>query len=384
MRRLRILAAVTLLAGTVIGSESGIAAGVTPEFVGVTSNLTCGTFAGEGQTWFETKLDPGRNGVLAVAPGTITVSGYDGDAFDWSSTFGIDAVYVKGGSHGSNLYRYDLPAESTGDTALGVPNASNNGISHISFCWDADPPPPEQGRIVVEKQTDPDGAEVEFDFTGDLESSLSDGESDFADVDAGTYTVTEAAGDGWTLAAIACDDEDSSGDLGSSTATFEVAEGETVTCVFTNTQDPPPPPPEQGRIVVEKQTTPEGSDQEFQFAGAVVASLGDGEQASAAVDAGTYAVTEAPADGWELAGIACDDEDSSGDVESATATVVVDEGETVTCVFSNTETVVLGTTTTRTLPRTGLGPSAAGGVLLAMAALVGAMAFISRRRSRAG
>jgi hypothetical protein len=41
------------------------------------------------------------------------------------------------GSIQSNLYIYDPPPpEATGDTGLVVPNASNNDISHISFCYD--------------------------------------------------------------------------------------------------------------------------------------------------------------------------------------------------------------------------------------------------------
>lgn len=99
-------------------------------------NLTCGSFA---TGWTETKIDPPREGTITVAGGSITVSNLTDDTFDWSSTIGIDAVFVKGGSSGSSFYRYDPPAESFGDTGLGVPQPSNNGISHISFCWDADP-----------------------------------------------------------------------------------------------------------------------------------------------------------------------------------------------------------------------------------------------------
>lgn len=43
--------------------------------------------------------------------------------------------------------------------------------------------------------------------------------------------------EGWDLTAIECDDTDSTGDLGSATATFQVAAGETVKCSFTNLQE---------------------------------------------------------------------------------------------------------------------------------------------------
>jgi LPXTG-motif cell wall-anchored protein len=75
--------------------------------------------------------------------------------FDWSSTVGIDAVYVKGGSMGSYFYGYqpevagyneDNPgtvvgegAESMGDVDLGTPpygKPGKNPIKKILFCWD--------------------------------------------------------------------------------------------------------------------------------------------------------------------------------------------------------------------------------------------------------
>ena len=63
----------------------------------------------------------------------------DGTYFDWSSTLGIDAVIVKGGSN-ANVYKYDPPAESFGDVDLSSPiNPNNNkpyAISHIEFCYD--------------------------------------------------------------------------------------------------------------------------------------------------------------------------------------------------------------------------------------------------------
>lgn len=40
--------------------------------------------------------------------------------------------------------------------------------------------------------------------------------------------------------------------------------------------------------------------------------------------------------GWELTDIACSDDNSSGDIASASADFVLDAGETVTCVFTST------------------------------------------------
>jgi hypothetical protein len=178
-----------------------------------------------------TKFEPITNGIHMQAGVTITV---DDPFFDWSSSVGIDAVIVKGGST-ANVYTYD---EATGDTGLHAPiNPNTNqpfGLSHIEFCVDEDQPP-EKGRIEIEKKTVPSGDPATFGFTGDITATLGDGQSDGKAVDAGTYTVSETALAGWTLTDITCNDTNST-DAGN-TATFKVEAGETVRCVFTNTKN---------------------------------------------------------------------------------------------------------------------------------------------------
>jgi hypothetical protein len=117
-------------------------------------NPTCSAFAvtfGGGQDWLETKMDPAGNGTITVAGfGTITISNFvqsssgTPGSFDWSSTFGIDAVLVKAGEDKHNLYVYAptaASAESMGDTGLSPQAGTGNGISHISFCYDEDVAP---------------------------------------------------------------------------------------------------------------------------------------------------------------------------------------------------------------------------------------------------
>ena len=58
-----------------------------------------------------------------------------------------------------------------------------------------------------------------------------------ADVDPGTYVVTEDLAPGWRTSAINCSDADSLGDVSARSATIQVASAETVTCTFTNTAD---------------------------------------------------------------------------------------------------------------------------------------------------
>jgi hypothetical protein len=88
-----------------------------------------GTFtfeAGNGELTGGAPSDP-SNSV------TISSAGNPSATFDWTSTLPIDAVFVKGGSVGGNLYVYD-PNEDTGDTGLGTPTGQD--ISHIEFCYD--------------------------------------------------------------------------------------------------------------------------------------------------------------------------------------------------------------------------------------------------------
>jgi Prealbumin-like fold domain len=156
-RRLSWLAVLSLTTAALLAPSASpvLAASVSPIAVSG-GNPTCATFAatyGGGQPWQEVKSDPPGNGTINVAGfGTITVSNFEQSdsgqpgSFDWSSTFGIDAVFVKAGSSKHQLYVYAATAgatESTGDTDLEPQAGSGNGISHISFCFDTavDPTP---------------------------------------------------------------------------------------------------------------------------------------------------------------------------------------------------------------------------------------------------
>jgi hypothetical protein len=126
----------------------------------------------------------------------------------------------------------------------------------------------------------------------------------------------------------------------SNTATVDTTTDESD---LTNNQDTEPTTVVKplGRIVIEKQTLPDGAVDTFDFSGALTGTLGDDETMEGDVASGIYDVTEnlPPASDleshWELDGIVCDDDDSAGDVETATATITVDPGETVKCTFTN-------------------------------------------------
>lgn len=111
---------------------------ITPTFV--SGNPTCQQLGYA----FEAKIDPADPGTVTQTVGslgsiTLTVDG-DDRYFNWTSTFGIDAVIAKGGPN-ANVYAYNPPgAESMGDTGLVSPTNPSNGlpygVSHVSFCYD--------------------------------------------------------------------------------------------------------------------------------------------------------------------------------------------------------------------------------------------------------
>ena len=93
------------------------------------------------------------------------------------------------------------------------------------------------GSVVVEKQTIPDGDPATFSFTGDAAGTIGDDQQIVFASGPGIFSSTETVPGGWSLLSIQCDDGDSTGNVGTATASFNVAADETVTCVFTNCDD---------------------------------------------------------------------------------------------------------------------------------------------------
>ena len=258
----------------------------------------------------EATLADGESSVaLAVLPGEFTVN--EGAVLGWALT--------------------DITCDdpgSTGDTGTSTATFNVDAGENVTCTFTNT----KLGTITVAKETLPDGDATSFGFTGAITTSLADGESSVAlAVLPGEFTVTEGAVRGWALTDITCDDPGpfgSTGDTGTSTATFNVEAGENVTCTFTNTK--------LGTITVAKETLPDGDPTSFAFTGNIEATLADGESSVAlAVLPGDYTVTESTVTDWDLTDITCDDGDSTGDILTSTATFNVQAGEDVTCTFTN-------------------------------------------------
>ncbi len=166
-------------------------ASVTPILIEGAGNQTCQQLAdahAPGSTWIELKVDPNPIGADEFSDGTLTVNITNGteEGFDWTSNIGVDAVFVKSGASGHNLYLYDTAGapntESTGDTGLVVPG--QNGISHIAFCYDLE--------LQVSKTADPS---FDRDWTWGIQKSADQSELTLAEGQVFTvnYTVTVSA-----------------------------------------------------------------------------------------------------------------------------------------------------------------------------------------------
>ena len=182
-----------------------------------------------------------------------------------------------------------------------------------------------------------------------------DGQTDAKSVDTGTYYFSE------DKPGLGLDDHvrlhRSRGNQDQDRATrttdysVAVAKGETVVCTFTNTRD-------QGTIVIIKNALPAQGSFAFTTTGTgynpftlTGATTNNGNRNSQTLDTGTYTVKEGTQLGWTLTGIGgsadlttpynCTVSGSSGstgvgDLSTATATITLKKGDTVTCVFENT------------------------------------------------
>lgn len=126
---------------------------------------------------FELKVEPVVDGTYTDGFLTVTIDVHDtdqGQVFDWSSDVSIDAVVVKGGPY-ANVYQYDPPNESYGDTELHAPlNESNNkwyGLSHVTFCYDVEV----DARLTLTPSQDANHVGTDHVITATLQFDYGDG-----------------------------------------------------------------------------------------------------------------------------------------------------------------------------------------------------------------
>lgn len=209
------------------------------------------------------------------------------------------------------------------------------GDDEGSASGDGDPNA-EAGTIIIEQETVPAGQAGSFTYTGVPTGTIaSDSTLVVSDLEPGTYTTTEVdPAPDFDVTAVACDDDDSSGDASTRTAVVNLDPGETVRCTFTNTQ--------RGSLVIAGRTIPDGAGGSFLYTGVPSGTIpANGTLVVADLQPGTYTSTQAdPAPEFDVTAVECDDGGSpaasTGDAGSRSAVFNLDPGEMVTCTFSNT------------------------------------------------
>ncbi|MFN2183651.1 MAG: hypothetical protein ACK2UU_06660 [Anaerolineae bacterium] len=196
------------------------------------------------------------------------------------------------------------------------------------------------GTLIISLETVPIGQAGVFTFTGVPTGTISVGATlVVTDLTPGTYTTTQVnPTPDFDVTAVECDDGDSpspsSADAVSRTAVLNLDPGETIRCIFTNTQ--------RGALVVTSQVRPDGAVGSFLFTGVPSGTIpAEGTLVASDLTPGTYSTTERdPAPDFDLTAVDCDDGSSatpsSGDAGSRTAVLNLDPGELITCVFTNT------------------------------------------------
>jgi hypothetical protein len=193
-----------------------------------------------------------------------------------------------------------------------------------------------QGKIRIDKVTDPPGDETSFPFTlkggpSALDKSFSlkdaDDPNETAVKPGSNYVAAENTPSGWDLTNTTCNDSNST------VGNIDVAPGETVTCTFTNTQ-------QRGKILVDKVTKPGNDPQKFSFnlsggpsnldQSFQLADQDPKHDSGAVLSGSGYNVAETVPDGWDLTSATCDD-------GSPITNINVGVSETVTCTFENTK-----------------------------------------------
>lgn len=211
-----------------------------------------------------------------------------------------------------------------------------------------------RGAIVVQKQAL--GADGTFNFTGTQAFAITTAGGNgantaaFASIVPGTYTITETAQAGWTLSALSCVDPTNNSvvNLGTATASVNVAAGETVVCTFTNTR--------LATLTIIKQAVPHvvaPNTPVFPFtatgglAPAAFPLSDDGVNPNSitfndVTPGGSFTVTEAAVPNWVLTSITCTDESDPNPANRSTIDLPnlrvipnLQPGETLRCVFTN-------------------------------------------------
>lgn len=294
------------------------------ELTGVSiPTLVSGTYASDSETAITVSFDVAGSGDMCETKGQSTTCGvalwfgaHIAKTDDW---FPVDESTGAGGIEGSP---YHVSLSQLDDGAIGERDNQMQASAVVV---------PEEGNIVVIKETLPDGDTTSFEFNPSWVDNfnLTDGEShDSGPILAGDYSVEEIVPSGWDLTNVSCvssiDDQETADAI-------ELDAEETVTCTFTNTK--------RANIVVIKDAISNNA-QDFTFNN----DFGNGNPATFQLDddnnatlsnsrnsevlPGTYSVSEDAVAGWQQESATCTNGETIDSIDVAA-------GETVSCTFVN-------------------------------------------------
>jgi hypothetical protein len=198
---------------------------------------------------------------------------------------------------------------------------------------------------------------------------------------AGTYTVSELVPSGWNLTGLTCSVTGSGGsttttNLGTATASINLAATDNVTCTYTDTA--------LAELKVVKNTV--GGDGTFNFTGTGPASNGIPASFSITtlngtgnpnadftnISPGSYTVAETVPSGWDLTNLSCalttsgsGTSTTTTNLGTGTASITLGAGDTVTCTYTDTKRAELKVVKNTvggdgTFSYTGTGPASNG------------------------
>ena len=155
----------------------------------------------------------------------------------------------------------------------------------------------------------------------------------FDNLNPGSYSVSESSQAGWDLTALTCSDPDNKTIVNEPAANIQLASGETVVCKFTNAK-------KKGSIIIQKHSV--GGDGTFSFGGDLGSFNLQTANSTASktfgnLAAGSYSVSENSLTGWKFTSLTCSDPNNKTTVYDSSAKIKLSDGETVTCVFTNTK-----------------------------------------------